>query len=66
MKLTIECDICGNKHIMSAPAKKYLQIRDNLGVGGFHYDDSEIKEGNLKELRISCSKCGNWISLGFN
>lgn len=63
MKITIECE-CGNKIIMPAPPKEYLQLRDNLETKMFRYDGAEIKDGKLKELRICCDKCHNWITLG--
>lgn len=65
MKITIECESCGNQHTLSTPAKKYLQLRDNLEVGGYRYTatDTVIKDGKLKELMIHCN-CGNWITLG--
>lgn len=52
MKITIECE-CGNKHTVSAPAKKYLQLRDNLEKGGFMYSasDSKIKDGKLEDRK---------------
>ena len=65
MKITIECEKCGNKHIVSAPEKKYLQLRDNLEAGEFRYTaaDTVIKDGKLQEFMIHC-KCGNYITLG--
>lgn len=63
MTLTIECE-CGNKIIVSAQTKKYLQLRDNLEAKQFRYDGAEIKNGKVQEFRICCNKCGNWISLG--
>jgi hypothetical protein len=63
MKLIIECE-CGNKLTITAPPKKYLQLRDNLETKQFHNDGAEIKDGKVKELRISCDKCRNWITLG--
>ena len=62
MILTIECE-CGNKITLSAPSKKYLQLRDNLEIKQFHYDGAEIKKGKVEEFRISCDKCKNWITL---
>ena len=63
MKLMIECE-CGNKITLSAPQKKYLQLRDNLDTQQFHYDGAEIKNGKVEEFRISCDKCKNWIAIG--
>ena len=63
MILTIECE-CGNIIKLCAPSKKYLQLRDNLETRQFRYDGADIKNGELKEFRISCDKCRNWISLG--
>lgn len=65
MTLTIECE-CGNKIILSAPAKRYLQLRDNLETKQFRYDNAEIKNGKVEEFRICCDKCNNWITLGVN
>lgn len=59
MKITIECE-CGNRISLSAPAKKYLQLRDNLEKEKFRYDGAE----DGKEFRICCDKCHNWITLG--
>lgn len=66
MKIIIECE-CGNKHILQAPEKKYLQFRDNLESGGYRYtaSDTEVKDGKLKEFMIRC-QCGNWIKLGMD
>ncbi len=63
MKLTIECE-CGNKITLSAPPKKYLQLRDNLEAQQFRYDGADIKSGTVKEFRICCDKCKNWITIG--
>lgn len=66
MKITIECE-CGKKHTVSAPERKYLQLRDNLETGGFRYNASDtiIKDGKLEEFMIHCD-CGNYIYLGMN
>ena len=63
MKITIECE-CGNRITMSAPEKKYLQFRDNLETEEFRYDGAVIKDGELKEFRICCDRCHNWVTLG--
>ena len=63
MKLMIECE-CGNKITVSAPSKKYLQLRDNLETKQFRYDGAEITDGKVKEFRICCDKCKNWITFG--
>ena len=64
MTLTIECE-CGNKIILSALPKHYLQLRDNLETKQFRYDGAEIKNGTVvAEFRICCDKCKNWITLG--
>ena len=65
MKIIIECEKCGNNHILSAKPKKYLQFRDNLEVGRFKYVESDtvIKNGKLESIMILCS-CGNYITLG--
>jgi hypothetical protein len=63
MTLTIECE-CGNKITLTAPPKKYLQLRDNLETKQFSYDGAEIKNGKVEEFRICCDKCKNWISFG--
>lgn len=66
MILTIECENCGNNIVMNAPMKKYLQMRDKLSTKQFHYDGADIKDGKLKEIRITCDKCNNWITLGLD
>lgn len=58
MILSIVCE-CGNKIDIIAPAKKYLQMRDNLETRKFRIADSEITERKLKEIRIECDKCNN-------
>lgn len=67
MKITIECE-CGNKHVLQAPAKRFLQFRDNLETGEFRYtaSDTEIKDGKLQEFMIHCDKCKNWMALGMD
>ena len=65
MKIMIECE-CGNKITLSAPQKKYLQLRDNLEKKQFRFDSAEIKGGKVEEFRICCDKCRNWITLGVN
>lgn len=66
MKITIECK-CGNKITMIASPKKYLQLRDNLETQYFRFDDAEYdNNGKIKEFRICCDKCKNYISLGLN
>lgn len=65
MKLTIECE-CGNKIVLSAPQKKYFQLRDNLETMRFRYDGAEIKNGKLQDIRFMCDKCKNWITLEVN
>lgn len=63
MILTIECE-CGNKISMKALPKKYLQLRDHLESKQFYFDGAKITDGKLKEIRITCDKCWNWIDLG--
>lgn len=63
MTLTIKCE-CGNKIELMAPPMKYLQFRDNLETKKFRYDGAEVKAGEVKEFRICCDQCGNWITLG--
>lgn len=64
MKLIFECE-CGNRITMSAPSKKYLQLRDNLETQDFRFDGAEYdKNSKVKEFRICCNKCNNYISLG--
>lgn len=65
MNICIECE-CGNKAVLKASEKKYIQLRDCLENQQFYYDGEEIKAGKLKELRIRCDKCRNWITLGFD
>lgn len=63
MTITIKCE-CGNEIILTALPRKYLQLRDNLERHQFRYDGAEIMDGQVKEIRIKCSKCGNCVSLG--
>lgn len=50
---------------MSAPPKRYLQLRDNFERYGYAYDGSKtIKAEEFEEIQIRCAKCGNYISLG--
>lgn len=49
MELMIKCE-CGNSISLSAPAKKYLQLRDNLESEQFRYDGAEITDGKVKEF----------------
>lgn len=65
MTLTIECE-CGNRITLHAPAKRYLQLRDNLETMQFRYGGAEIKNGKVEEFRICCDKCNNWIILVVN
>lgn len=60
MELTIECE-CGNKVRLQVAKGKDLQLRDGLEAAGFSYEDAEIKEGKLCEIRIRCVKCQNWV-----
>lgn len=62
MTLTIKCE-CGNMIELSAP-KRYIQLRDNLETKRFRYDGAIIEDGKVKEFRICCDKCKNWITLG--
>ena len=61
MKITIGCE-CGNRITLSAEAKKYLRLRDNLETERFRYDESD----DDKEFRICCDKCHDWITLGID
>ena len=63
MKLTVECE-CGNKVAMNAPAKKHLQMRDNLETKQFHFDSLEVKDGKVQVVRIKCDNYGDWITVG--
>ena len=65
MTLTIECE-CGNRVTVSAPPKKYLQLRDNLETGDFKYGGSKIKGVKVEEIRICCDKCGKYMDLGLD
>lgn len=56
MNICIEYE-CGNKAVLKATEKKYIQLRDCLENQQFYYDGEEIKAGKLKELRIRCDKC---------
>ena len=68
MTITITCDRCGNKHTMSTKEIKYLQLRDNLEVGGFRYSssDTKIKDGRLEEITIQCEECRDYLCLGMD
>lgn len=63
MNIVIKCD-CGNKVELKAPSKKYTQLRDYLEKDEFRYDGAEFEGDKLKEFRIQCCKCKNWITLG--
>lgn len=64
MTLTIECE-CGNKTTINVPSKKYLQLRDTLETRIFRFDCAEYdKNSKVREFRICCNKCKNYISLG--
>ncbi len=65
MKISIVCD-CSNRITMELLNKKYFQLRDNVETKNFHYDVSEIVNGKLKEMRISCDNCKNWVTLGLD
>ncbi|WP_028505912.1 hypothetical protein [Ruminococcus sp. FC2018] len=66
MTLTIKCE-CGNEVTMSAPKKKYIQFRDYLDTKRFRFSDDEYdKESKIKEIKILCDECGNYVSLGFD
>lgn len=65
MKIAIECD-CGNKLVEEVSTRKYMQLRDYLQRYQFSYDGEEIRDGKLKEIRIKCEKCKNWITLGLD
>lgn len=43
-----------------------MQLRDYLQRHQFSYDGEEIRDGKLKEIRIKCEKCKNWITLGLD
>ncbi|MBR1832334.1 MAG: hypothetical protein IJ784_07875 [Ruminiclostridium sp.] len=62
MKITIECE-CGNKRTMEVPTKKSLLFRDNLEAGHFRYTASNADVGKLREFRIHCDKCDNWMTI---
>ncbi len=66
MTIEIKCDVCRNVARFSVNPKKCLQFRDNLEVQSFHYDDATIRNDKLQEIRISCSKCKNYIYLSFD
>ena len=63
MQIIIKCD-CGNEITIPAPAGKYTQFRDYLGTKQFHFGNTEIKNGELKEFKIECDKCKCQITLG--
>ena len=63
MKIMVECE-CGNKAEMTAPKMKYIQLRDNLENSQFLCEGD--KNTALREVRIRCKNCGNWISLGLD
>lgn len=51
---------------LNAYPKKYLQLRDNLEQFDFCYEAGNIEDNKMKELRIRCCKCNNWITLGID
>lgn len=64
VKLTIECE-CGNIITMVPPSRKYLQLRDNLEIKGFRFENIKYdKNSKVKEFQLCCDKCKNYISLG--
>lgn len=64
MKLIIECE-CGNKITMTALPKKYIQLRDKLETQEFRFGGAEYdKNSKVKEFRVCCDKCKNYILLG--
>lgn len=65
MRIIIKCE-CGNEIDLSAPPKKYLQLRDNLETRRFRYGGEKIKNAKLQEIQICCDECGNWIDLGMD
>lgn len=65
MKMTLECE-CGNKIIISALPGKLVQFRDNLETQQFRYDEAAIKDDKLKEMRVCCDKCRNYMILGMD
>ena len=63
MKITMQCE-CGNRIDLAVARGKYLQLRDNLETHDFRFDGAEIEGKKLKEFRIVCGRCRNFVSLG--
>ena len=80
MKIIIECEKCGNRvEIESETRGNVAYFEQRLLENDFYIfevdidaelqkdsvDDADDVETNLKEIRIDCQKCGDYICLNF-
>ena len=80
MKIIIECEKCGNRVEIESETRgnvAYFEQRlleNNFYIFGVDIDaelqkdsvdDADDVETNLKEIRIDCQKCGDYICLNF-
>lgn len=65
MEITIQCDICRNRAVVSALPKKLAVVRGQLEAQGFYCTENELKDGKANELILTCEKCKNFIYLSF-
>ena len=80
MKIILECSKCGNRvEIESETIGNVAYFEQQLLENDFYIfgvdidaelqkdsvDDSDDVETNLKEIRIDCQKCGDYICLNF-
>ena len=80
MKIIIECEKCGNRvEIESETRGNVAYFEQGLLENDFYIfgvdidaelqkdsvDDADDVETNLKEIRIDCQKCGDYICLNF-
>ena len=80
MKIILECSKCGNRvEIESETIGNVAYFEQQLLENDFYIfgvdidaelqkdsvDDADDVETNLKEIRIDCRKCGDYICLNF-
>ena len=80
MKIIIECSNCGNRvEIESETMGNVAYFEQRILENDFYIfgvdidvelqkdsvDDADDVETNLKEIRIDCQKCGDYICLNF-
>ena len=80
MKIILECSKCGNRvEIESETIGNVAYFEQQLLENDFYIfgvdidaelqkdsvDDADDVETNLKEIRIDCQKCGDYICLNF-